>query len=634
MKHSQMKHPYHRFLKVASRYWFKILAGISFMMIFVLLSGLSLGMLYPLAQKILVISDTTEYYSEPIPNQLGDLVSEAYGSLRENGWDGFAENVKGLFFDFLNRNHPLDVLKAIIFISIILFFFKSFVDYIYRIIFADVEQNVIRYYQKEIFNHFSKMSLDFFQKYRIGELTARITNDVNLIGFTALGSLIEIIRNSLLVLFYLAIALIINWKLTLIAFTFIPIMSLFSRWMSKRIKKYIGRSQETWALVSSKVHEIGTNIKVVLAFDAFKHEEKSFSKLTYRLKSTNFKRKCVESLARPMSDFINMGLALVLIWIGGKMVIDQTSGFSPPAFFVYLGAILSMMHPVKVVVNKWNELQGALVGLERVYTILDTPPTISDKPDAVDMKEFKEGIVFKNVRFSYVQGQEVLKGLSFEVKKGETIALVGRSGVGKTTILDLLMRFYDPDEGSIFIDGIDLKDIKLSSLRNLISSVTQEVLLFYDSVENNISYAKPGADFDEVLQASKAANAFEFIEEMPDGFKTVVGERGTRVSGGQRQRLAIARAILRDPEILIFDEATSSLDSESERKVQKSIKTLLKGRTAFVVAHRLSTIKNSKKIFVIEEGKMVECGSHDELYSKQGVYRSLYDQHELEIEIV
>lgn len=626
-----MTHPYLRFLKVSSRYWFKIIIGIIFMMIFVMLSGVSVGMLYPIAEKVLVIHENPQHYPQPVFQQLWEMGKNSIQQLKQEGWDGFSYYLKTNFYDFMDRNHPLDVLKAVILVSILLFFFKSAVDYLYRIIFADVEQNVIRYYQQEIFNHFSKMSLKFFQKYRIGELTSRITNDVNLIGWKALGSFIEIIKDVLLVLFYLFIALVINWQLTIIAFTFIPIMSFFSRWMTRRIKKYVGKSQETWALVSSKVQEIGTNIKVVIAFDAFDQEKKDFSKLTYILKKANFKRKIVEALARPLSDFINMGLALVLLWIGGKMVIDSISGFTPASFFVYLGAVLSMMHPVKQVVNKWNELQGALVGLERVYTILDTPPCIVDQKEAIELEEFRECIEFKDIYFSYDQGYEILSGMSFKVTKGETVALVGKSGVGKTTVLDLLMRFYDPDSGKILIDGHDIRNITLSSLRKIIGSVTQEILLFYDTVENNICYGDPLAKQEDIIQAAKAANAHEFIVDFPRGYQTVVGERGTRVSGGQRQRLAIARAILQNPQILIFDEATSSLDSDAERKVQESIERLLKGRTAFVVAHRLSTIKNVNRILVVENGKIVESGSHQQLYDLEGVYRNLYDQHQLDL---
>ncbi|MBN2363299.1 ABC transporter ATP-binding protein [candidate division WOR-3 bacterium] len=621
--------PYLRFLKTSLRYWPKILLGTFLMTVFVILSGLSIGMLYPIAQKILIVQQDAVYEESPMMPQISKMLAGSLEELKDKGIEAFFSSLKSNLDEFLKNNSPMKVLQAVIFVSFIIFLLKSIVDYFHRLIFADIEQSVIKLYQEMIFNHYSTMSMDFFQKHRIGELTARITSDVSLVGFTALGALIEIARNVLLVLFYLVIALAINFQLTLIALVFIPIMSFMSRWMTKKIKKYMSRTQDTWAKVNSKVQEIGTNIKVVLSFGTFEREKKSFSALTGALKRNNFKRIGIDSLTRPLSDFINMAVVLFLIWIGGKMIIEQTSGFSPAAFFVYLGAVLSLMHPVKVVVQKRNELQGALVGLERIYSILDVRASIEDSPVSVEKIDFTDEISFDSVCFSYVEGKSVLKDLSFCIKKGETAAIVGRSGVGKTTILELLMRFYDPSSGTISIDGTDIRKIKISSLRKLIGSVSQEVLLFYDTVENNIAYAKEDAAPDDIEKASKIANADEFIKELPDGYKTIVGERGTHISGGQRQRIAIARAVLQNPKILLFDEATSSLDNESERKVQDSIDSLLKDRTAIIVAHRLTTVKNVRKIFVIEQGKLAESGTHEELYGKKGVYRQLYDSHEL-----
>ncbi|MBN1151183.1 ABC transporter ATP-binding protein [candidate division WOR-3 bacterium] len=624
-----LKAPYLRFLKTSLKYWHKIILGLVFMTFFVFLSGVSIGMLYPIAQKILVSQQNTEYPDRPMASQAKEALGESFQFLGKRDFEGFFSSFKTSLDEFLRENSPMRVLKAVILLSFIIFLLKSVVDYLHRLIFADVEQSVIKHYQEMIFDHYSKMSMDFFQKYRIGELTSRITSDVSLVGFTAMGALIEIIRNTSLVFFYLIIALVINLPLTLVALVFIPVMTLLSRWMTKKIRKYINRTQDTWALVNSKIQEIGTNIKVVLSFSTFDREKKHFRELTSKLKKNNFKRIAVDSLTRPLSDFVNMGIVLFLIWVGGKMIIENTSGFSSAAFFVYLGAILSLMHPVKVIVQKWNELQGALVGLDRIYSILDVKASIGESPEALEKNDFKSDIVFDKVCFSYVKGKEVLKNLSFRIAKGETIAIVGRSGVGKTTILELLMRFYDPSSGSIYIDGTDVRKIKISSLRKLIGSVSQEVLLFYDTIENNIAYAKEGAISEEIQKAAKIANADEFIKDLHQGYKTIVGERGTHISGGQRQRIAIARAVLQNPKILLFDEATSSLDNESERKVQDSINTLLEGRTAVIVAHRLTTVKNVGKILVIEDGRVVESGSHDELYMENGLYRNLYDSHEL-----
>jgi subfamily B ATP-binding cassette protein MsbA len=336
------------------------------------------------------------------------------------------------------------------------------------------------------------------------------------------------------------------------------------------------------------------------------------------------KQQRVASLAAPMTEFLGATAGLVVLWYGGTQVLGGRL-LSPDWFLIFLAAMLSIIHPAKNLSTASNSIQEGLAAARRIFAVLDMEPDITDSPDAVDLHDLSESIEFKDVSFRYAGNDYVLRNVSFKVKKGQSLAIVGPSGAGKSTLVDLIPRFYDPTGGSIEIDGVDLRSVSIRSLREIMGIVTQETILFNDTVRNNIAYGSQSTSFEQVVEAAKAANAHDFIVDLEQGYDTFIGDRGVRLSGGERQRIAIARAILKDPQILIFDEATSSLDSESERLVQDAIEHLLSSRTNFVIAHRLSTVTNSDMILVVDGGRVVEQGTHEELLAAGRLYRKLYD---------
>jgi subfamily B ATP-binding cassette protein MsbA len=368
-----------------------------------------------------------------------------------------------------------------------------------------------------------------------------------------------------------------------------------------------------------------SSIRIVKAFVNEKEEIRKFSLETTNYLNLHLKRARLDLIAAPITESFGVIIGVILLWYGGTEVILQ-KGLIPEDFIRFILILFSILGPIKQMGNVNIKIQAGAASAERIFTLLDTKPQVVEIKNPTNLGEFKDSLEYKNVCFEYQKGEEqVLDSVSFKINKGEVAALVGPSGSGKSTIADLIPRFYDVSSGEIIIDGNDLKNLSLSSLRGNMGIVTQEVILFNDTIKNNISYAQPEKSMDQIKDAAKAANALEFIENTPDGFETVVGERGVKLSGGQKQRIAIARALLKNPSILILDEATSALDTESEKKVQTAIESLMKDRTALVIAHRLSTVQKADKIIVIDKGKVVEIGSHETLFEKNGIYKRLYD---------
>jgi subfamily B ATP-binding cassette protein MsbA len=368
-----------------------------------------------------------------------------------------------------------------------------------------------------------------------------------------------------------------------------------------------------------------SSIRIVKAFVNEKEEIRKFSVETTNYLNLHLKRARLDLIAAPITESFGVIIGVILLWYGGTEVILQ-KGLIPEDFIRFILILFSILGPIKQMGNVNIKIQAGAASAERIFTLLDTKPQVVEIKNPTNLGEFKDSLEYKNVCFEYQKGEEqVLDSVSFKINKGEVAALVGPSGSGKSTIADLIPRFYDVSSGEIIIDGNDLKNLSLSSLRGNMGIVTQEVILFNDTIKNNISYAQPEKSMDQIKDAAKAANALEFIENTPDGFETVVGERGVKLSGGQKQRIAIARALLKNPSILILDEATSALDTESEKKVQTAIESLMKDRTALVIAHRLSTVQKADKIIVIDKGKVVEIGSHETLFEKNGIYKRLYD---------
>jgi subfamily B ATP-binding cassette protein MsbA len=457
-------------------------------------------------------------------------------------------------------------------------------------------------------------------------LISRITNDVRLIENAVSYALTDLIYQSFQVFSFALLTFLINWRLALIAIVVLPLVSIPMIGVGKVLRRLSKSSQEKMADINSLLVETFIGVRIVRAFCAEDKEKSKFNRQNqdyYKLAMKSIKRVLILSNA---TELIGVAMALFIILYGGRQVIGGTLSFG--AFALFMAALLSLIRPFKKLSQVNSIMQQALAASRRIYEVLDMVPSIKEVADAVKLPGFKNRVVFEDVCFSYAD-QEILKNINLEVKKGEILAIVGPSGVGKTTMADLIPRFYDPKKGRILIDGVDIKNVTFQSLRQQIGIVTQEIILFNDTIGANIAYGKPDATQEEIEQAAAQAHAFDFISNLPLGYGTVIGDRGMKLSGGERQRIAIARALLKNPPILILDEATSQLDSESERLVQVALDRLIQGRTVFIIAHRLSTVKNAHTIVVLDKGRIIQQGTHSDLISRDGLYRRLYQMQDL-----
>jgi subfamily B ATP-binding cassette protein MsbA len=487
---------------------------------------------------------------------------------------------------------------------------------------ALVSQRTIRDLRDHVYEHLLKMSLSFFVRKPTGVLMSRITNDISLVQQSVSTALSSIIMESMTVIVLMVIALIKDPMITCIFLVILPLSSIPVARFGKRLRKISTRTQENFGVISTFLHETITGIRIVKAFGMEDYENKRFHERNQRLYRYRLKSNVVKGISEPVMDMIEgVGVTLV-IGIGGLAVIHGRIDFSE--FTTLMAAIIMMYSPVKKLSKVHYMIQEGMAAADRIFEITDEVPEIQDRPDARELPPIQKEITFDDIYFQYDE-KEVIQGISFTVKTGEVIALVGASGEGKTTILNLIPRFYDLSKGAIRIDGTDIREVTRRSLRKQIAMVTQDTVLFNDSVRNNIAYGMDNISDEAVIHAAKAANAHVFIRDLPEQYDTIIGESGMTLSGGQRQRLSIARALLKDAPILILDEATSALDTESERMVQEAINTLMKGRTTFVIAHRLSTITGADRILVIRDGKIVESGQHDALLQQGGLYKELYD---------
>lgn len=460
----------------------------------------------------------------------------------------------------------------------------------------------------------------------MGNLISRFTNDVNIVQASITAAFSNLIKEPLTIIVFLGIALSISWQLTLVAFIALPFSMLIIGSIGLRLRRQSSVVQAKIADITSILQETISAVKIVKAFGMEKYENKKFTKETHSFFRLMLRIVRIKNIASPVTEFLSVIVGVFIIYYGGVMVLQQNT-LKASEFLGFLFAIFQMMPPIKELTSVNNRIQEASAAGERIFEILDTKPSIKNKPGAAGLPGFKDKIELDNVFFTYEDSLEpVLKNITFTATRGEIIALVGPSGGGKSTLVDLLPRFHDPDSGKICIDGIDIKDVKIEDLRNLMGIVTQETYLFNETIRNNIAYGKEDYPMEKIIEAAKTANAHNFVMELPKGYDTIIGERGTKLSGGQRQRISIARALVKNPEIMIFDEATSSLDNESEILVQEAIERMMQNRTTFVIAHRLSTIRHATKILVIDYGEIIQYGKHHELIADEtGLYNKLYE---------
>ncbi len=490
---------------------------------------------------------------------------------------------------------------------------------------STVEQGILRDLRSDLYNKYLKLPLSFFTEERKGNLISRIINDVQITKDSLIAVINSIFRDPPQIISYVVILFLFNWKMTLIIFLIAPITSFILSKIGDSLKRSSTKSQEKVSDITSILDETIGGIRIVKAFDMEEYESERFRKenQNYFQILTRLERK--RSLGSPISEQIGVIVIVVILFIVGRDIIVDKSDMTPGSFIAYLAIFSQLLPSLKLAGQVSNSIKEGSAASDRIFKLLDTDVKISDAPNAVVLKSFEENIVFRNISFKYEKSETILDNISLTINKGEIIAIVGPSGAGKSTLADLIPRFYDVTSGSILIDGIDIKEINTGSLRKQMGIVTQETLLFNDTIRNNIAYGESNLPIEKIIEAAKAANAHNFISNFENGYESFIGDRGVKLSGGERQRLSIARALLKNPPILILDEATSSLDTESELLVQEAIERLMQGRTSIVIAHRLSTIKNADKIIVIEKGKLVQQGKHSDLLAMGGIYEKLYN---------
>ncbi|CVI71796.1 ABC transporter ATP-binding protein [Alistipes sp. CHKCI003] len=477
--------------------------------------------------------------------------------------------------------------------------------------------------RNQMFDKVIGMNVGYLNEQRKGDIVSRITQDVMVVQFCITNTLQVAFREPLLIIGYLAAMFMISWELSIFSIVFLPLVALLIGSIVKRLRHPARTSQERMGDMVSTLDEALSGIKVIKSYNATEYVKRKFHAINAEFSRLQLSMVRRQQLASPMSEFLGISAAGVILVFGGMLVIRGS--LDAGGFVAFLAMFSQITRPVRSFIDQFATINQGIAAGERIFEVLDSQPEIQDRPDARTLDSLREGIEFRNVHFTYDGSREVIDGISFRIRRGETVALVGPSGGGKSTLSELIPRFYDATSGDILIDGIPIRDYTQESLRAHMSVVAQNTVLFNDTIESNIAMGKPSATHDEIVAAAKVANAHDFIMETPEGYRTNIGDCGSKLSGGQRQRLSIARAVLKNPEILILDEATSALDTESEKLVQDALNALLEGRTSVVIAHRLSTIHNADRIIVVDHGRIAEQGTHAELMARNGIYAKLIE---------
>ncbi|MCH8033508.1 MAG: ABC transporter ATP-binding protein [Bacteroidetes bacterium] len=610
---------YLRILSFVKPYWKHVITTFVFTILYALLSGASIYLTIPLLSTLFQESNSQQVTTR------SNVVENSSGLLPE--WiQNIKEEISNSFNNYILGGDKIDVLINICVLIVIAFLLKNIFGYMQSYFMAYVEFGAMRDLRDKAYIHLNKLPLSYFKKERVGNLISKFTNDVNIVQASISATFSNLIKEPLTILVFFGIAFSISWQLTILAIIIVPVSTLIIVWIGKKLRKQTTILQSKLADITSVLQESISGVKVVKAFAMERFENRKFMTETDNYFKMALKIVRTRNSSSPITEIISVIIGAIIIYYGGLLVLKEGT-LSASQFMGFLFAIFQMMPPIKELGGVNNRIQEASAAADRIFVIMDTEPLIKSKDGSIKLSEFNNKIEFENVSFVFDDSNEtILDDINFTVNRGEILALVGPSGGGKSTLVDLIPRFYDPTEGKILIDGIDIRDFKLNSLRGKMGIVTQDTFLFNGTIKQNIAYGLDDYPFEKIVEAAKTANAHNFILEIPYGYDSIVGERGVKLSGGQKQRLTIARALLKNPEIMIFDEATSALDNESEILVQEAIERLMANRTTFVIAHRLSTIRNASKIIVIDNGRIVQKGIHNELIKDgKGLYKKLYE---------
>ena len=598
---------YKRLYKLVSGYWpFLVLSSLS-AFIYVAFNGLSVWLTATLFNNILTDFD------ELIMNQ--NILASSKVSLNDQ--------LKYWTNELILRSTAIESLKVLCYTLIGSFLIKNFFLYIKNISLTYIQFNLIKKLRAQLYTHLQNMSLSFFDKRQTGELSSIVINDVSNMRVAFGTSFHKLFVEPINIIVFISLLFIINLKLALLSIVIVPLTGVVVVIIGKSIRRRSKRTAEKIARIMGMMSENLNSIRIVKSFAMEAFETVRFKKEQERHYDLDLRQARLRLVSSPITEMIGAFIAVILLWIGGHDVL-VSGDMNSEDFIRFILILFSVLQPIRSLSNVGINLQKGFASAERVFEVLDTVSPIISKPNAITINDVKNDIVFKNVTFNYDGTESILKDISFMMKKGTVTALVGASGAGKSTVADLIPRFYDVASGAIEIDGTDIRDLNIKSMRKMMGIVSQETILFNDSIGANIKYGLQSVTDDQLYEAAKNANAYDFIIDQPNGFDTIIGEKGVRLSGGQRQRIAIARAILKNPSILILDEATSSLDTESEFLVQKAIDNLMEDRTVLVIAHRLTTVENADTIVVMKDGKIADSGSHKNLLEKDGVYTRLY----------
>jgi len=602
-----MQTPLQQFLRLlgyAAPYRARIILAISCLFLIAILNAVSIGSLQPIFDGVFATEGNGSGIS--LPGPVKAVLGNRLVRLQE----------------FLQA-HRISVLTFVGAALFLVFLAKGALGYLQQLQMRYVSERVQRDIRNDLYSHLQTLSLGFFTRRSTGEIMSRLGTDVESLGDASTELFRNALREPLNIIGLIALLFLIKWQLALLSLLVLPVTILPIVKFGAKIRRRGTRVQERRAELNTILQETISGVRVVKAFGMEEYEKRRYSEASDQVFRAIMRIVRVDALTSPVLEVLGSVGIVVAIWVGGYLVFNK--GLTPGAFMAFLGALASLYQPVKRVSQTNNNIQRGMAGVKRVFELMDTQPEVAERRDAVTLGQMQEAVGFHSVSFAYEPDRPVLQGVSFTAKLSEIVAIVGSSGAGKTTLVNLIPRFYDPTSGFITIDGLDISRVTIRSLREQMGIVTQDTILFDDTVFNNIAYGRREVSPDKVVNAARIANAEEFIHALQEGYATRIGERGVRLSGGQKQRIAIARAILKNPPILILDEATSALDAESERLVQEALDRLMQNRTTFVIAHRLSTIIRADKILVLEGGCLVEQGTHAELLAQGGVYCRLYD---------